>query len=131
MNRELLKQKLHDRMNQKRITRTRPNAKQIKKMKEEYSDILNDKRLTPTMLELYRNVLFKYPKNNISKPNEILDNPEKYKKEYGKYVLEIIKKTKDNNLDIPTIKSLFDNEYTEYLTHILNIPKLPDFLKDK
>jgi hypothetical protein len=129
MNRELLKQKLHDRMNQKKISRTRPNAKQIKKMKQDYSDILNDKRLTPHMLELYKNALLKYPNNNIPKPNEILDNPEKYKKQYGKYVLEIIKKAKDNKLDIPAIKALFDNEYTEYLTHILNIPKLPDFLK--
>jgi len=129
MNRELLKQKLHDKMKQKRITRTKPNAKQIKKMKEDYSDILNDKRLTPTMLELYKNALFKYPNNNIPQPNKILDNPEKYKKEYGKYVLEIINKSKENKLNIPAIKALFDNEYTEYLTHILNIPKLPDFLK--
>ncbi len=129
MNRELLKQKLHDKMKQKKISRIKPNAKQIKKLKEDYSDILNDKRLTPYILELYKNVLFKYPNNNISKPNEILDNPEKYKKEYGKYVLEIIKEAKEKNLGIPAIKSLFDNEYTEYLTHILNIPKLPDFLK--
>jgi hypothetical protein len=129
MNRDLLKQRLHDKMKQKKISRTRPNAKQIKKMKEEYSDILNDKRLTATMLDLYKNALLKYPKNNIPKPNEILDNPEKYKKEYGKYVLEIIKKAKENKLDIVAIKALFDNEYTEYLTHILNIPKLPDFLK--
>lgn len=129
MNRELLKQKLHDKMKQKQITRIRPNSKQIKKMKEEYSDILKDKRLTPIMLELYKNALFKYPNNNIPKPNEILDNPEKYKKEYGEYVLEIINKSKENKLDISAIKSLFDNEYTEYLTHILNIPKLPNFLK--
>jgi hypothetical protein len=129
MNRELLKQKLHDKMKQKRITRTKPNAKQIKKMKEDYSDILKDIRLTPTMLELYKNALFKYPNNNIPLPNKILDNPEKYKKEYGKYVLEIINKSKENKLNIPAIKALFDNEYTEYLTHILNIPKLPDFLK--
>jgi hypothetical protein len=129
MNRELLKQKLHDKMKQKKISRIKPNSKQIKKLKEDYSDILNDKRLTPYILELYKNVLFKYQNNNISKPNEILDNPEKYKKEYGKYVLEIITKAKEQKLGIPAIKSLLDNEYTEYLTHILNIPKLPDFLK--
>jgi hypothetical protein len=129
MNRELLKKKLHDKMKQKKISRTPPNAKQIKKMKEDVSDILKDKRLTPTMLELYKNALFKYPNNNISKPNEILDNPDKYKKEYGKYVFEIIKKAKEKNLNIPTIKTLLDNEYTEYITHLLQIPKLPDFLK--
>ena len=129
MNRELLKKKLHDKMKQKRISRNTPNAKQIKKIKQDYTDLLKDKRLTSTMLELYKNALFKYPNNNISKPNEILDDPEKYKKEYGKYVLEIIKKAKEKNLNISAIKSLFDNEYTEYITHILNIPKLPDFLK--
>ena len=129
MNRELLKKKLHDKMKQKRISRNTPNAKQIKKIKQDYTDLLKDKRLTSTMLELYKNALFKYPNNNISKPNEILDDPEKYKKEYGKYVLEIIKKAKEKNLNISAIKSLFDNEYTDYITHILNIPKLPDFLK--
>jgi hypothetical protein len=131
MNRELLKQKLRESMNKKKLTRARPNAKKIKQMKEDYGDILKDfkdPRITQHMLQLYTKALFKYP--NISKPNNILDNPEKYKKEYGKYVLEIIKKAKDDKLDIPTIKALFDNEYTEYLTHILNIPKLPDFLKD-
>jgi len=129
MNRELLKQKLHDRMKQKKMSRVKPKSKEVKKMKEEYSDLLKDNRLTPCMLELYRNALFKYPNNNIPKPNEILDNPEKHKKEYGKYVLEIINKSKEKQLDISAIKLLFDNEYTEYLTHILNIPKLPDFLK--
>jgi len=129
MNRELLKQKLHDKMKQKKFSRNIPNAKQIKKIKEDACDILNDKRLTSNMLELYKNALLKYPNNNISKPNEILDNPDKYKKEYGKYVLEIIKKAKEENLNIPAIKLLFDNEYTEYITHLLKIPKLPDFLK--
>jgi hypothetical protein len=129
MNREILRQKLHDKMNQKKMIRMKPNAKQIKKMKEDYSDLLKDNRLTPRMLELYRNALFKYPNNNIPKPNEILDNPDKYKKEYGEYVLEIIKKAQEKQLGISAIKLLFNNEYTEYLTHILNIPKLPDFLK--
>lgn len=129
MNRELLKQKLHDKMKQKKISRNIPNAKQIKKIKEDVSDILKDKRLTSTMLELYKNALFKYPNNNISKPNEILDNPDKYKKEYGKYVFEIIKKTKEKNLNVSAIKLLLDNEYTDYITHLLKIPKLPDFLK--
>ena len=129
MNRELLKKKLHDKMKQKKSSRNTPNAKQIKKMKESFSDLLKDKRLTNTMLEFYKNALLKYPNNNISKPNEILDNPDKYKKEYGKYVLEIIKKAKEENLNVPAIKLLFDNEYTEYITHLLKIPKLPDFLK--
>ena len=129
MNRELLKKKLHDKMKQKRISRNTPNAKQIKKIKQDYTDLLKDKRLTSTMLELYKNALFKYPNNNISKPNEILDNPDKYKKEYGKYVFEIIKKTKEKNLNVSAIKLLLDNEYTDYITHLLKIPKLPDFLK--
>ena len=130
MNRELLKKKLRESMDKKKLSRTRPNAKKIKQMKEDYGDILKDfkdPRITQHMLKLYTNALFKYP--NISKPNDILDNPEKYKKEYGDYVLEIIKESKAKNVDIPTLKLLFDNEYTEYLTHILNIPKLPDFLK--
>lgn len=129
MDRELLRQKLHEKMNQKKTGRMKPNAKQIKKMKEDYSDLLKDIRLTPRMLELYKDALFKYPNNNVPKPNEILDNSDKYKKEYGKYVLEIIKKAQEKQLGVTAIKKLFDNEYTEYLTHILKIQKLPDFLK--
>lgn len=129
MNRELLKQKLHEKMNQRKITRMKPNNKQLKKMKDEYSDLLKDNRLTSHMFELYKNALLKFPNNNVPKPNEILDNPDKYKKDYGKYVLEIINKSQEKKIGLSAIKILFDNEYTDYLTHMLNIPKLPDFLK--
>ena len=38
--------------------------------------------------------LLKYPNNNIPKPNEILDDPDKYKKIYSNYILEIINESK-------------------------------------
>ena len=129
MNRELLKQKLHAKMDQKKTERMRPSANKLKKMKEEYGDLLKDTRITPNILELYKNALLKYPNNNVPKPNEILDNPDKYKTDYGKYVLEIIKKAQEKQLGVSAIKLLFNNEYTEYLTYLLKIPKVPDFLK--
>jgi hypothetical protein len=129
MNREILRHKLQEKLNQKKMYRLKPNNKQLKKMKEDYSNLLKDNRITQYMLELFKNALIKYPNNKIPKPNEILDNPDHYKQEYGKYVLEIIKKAQDNKVGLSSIKLLFDNEYTEYLTHVLNIPKLPDFLK--
>lgn len=129
MNREILRQKLHDKMNQKKLSRMKPKNKEINKMKEEYSDLLKDNRITIRMLELYSSALLKYPNNNIPKPNEILDDPDKYKKVYSNYILEIINESKKNNLGINATKLLFDNEYTNYLTHVLNIPKMPNFLK--
>jgi hypothetical protein len=129
MNREILRQKLHDKMNQKKLSRMKPKNKEINKMKEEYSDLLKDNRITIRMLELYSSALLKYPNNNIPKPNEILDDPDKYKKIYSNYILEIINESKKYNLGINATKLLFDNEYTNYLTHVLNIPKMPNFLK--
>lgn len=129
MNREILRQKLHDKMNQKKLSRMKPKNKEINKMKEEYSDLLKDNRITIRMLELYSSALLKYPNSNIPKPNEILDDPDKYKKVYSNYILEIINESKKYNLGINATKLLFDNEYTNYLTHVLNIPKMPNFLK--
>lgn len=129
MNREILRQKLHDRLNHKKQSRMTPKNKEINKMKEEHNELLKDKRITIRMLELYSSALLKYPNNNIPKPNEILDDPDKYKKVYSNYILEIINESKKYNLGINATKLLFDNEYTNYLTHILNIPKMPNFLK--
>ena len=129
MNREILRQKLHDKMNQKKLSRMKPKNKEINKMKEEYSDLLKDNRITIRMLELYSSALLKYPNNNIPKPNEILVDIDKYKKVYSNYILEIINESKKYNLGINSTKLLFDNEYTNYLTHVLNIPKMPNFLK--
>jgi hypothetical protein len=129
MNREILRQKLHDRLNHKKQSRMTPKNKQFNKMKEEHNELLKDKRITIRMLELYSSALLKYPNNNIPKPNEILDDIDKYKKVYSNYILEIINESKKYNLGINATKLLFDNEYTNYLTHILNIPKMPNFLK--
>jgi hypothetical protein len=129
MNREILRQKLHDRLNHKKQSRMTPKNKEINKMKEEHNELLKDKRITIRMLELYSSALLKYPNNNIPKPNEILDDIDKYKKVYSNYILEIINESKKYNLGINSTKLLFDNEYTNYLTHILNIPKMPNFLK--
>jgi hypothetical protein len=111
MNREILRQKLHDKMNQKKLSRMKPKNKEINKMKEKYSDLLKDNRITIHMLELYSSALLKYPNNNIPKPNEILDDPDKYKKVYSNYILEIINKSKEHNLGINSTKLLFDNEF--------------------
>jgi len=129
MDRELLRKKLHDKMNQKKFLRMKPKNKEINKMKEDHNELLKDKRITIHMLELYSSALLKYPNNNIPKPNEILDNVDKYKKVYSNYILEIINESKKYNLGINATKLLFNNEYTSYLTHILNIPKMPNFLK--
>jgi hypothetical protein len=129
MNREILRQKLHDRLNHKKQSRMTPKNKQFNKMKEEHNELFKDKRITIRMLELYSSALLKYPNNNIPKPNEILDDIDKYKKVYSNYILEIINESKKYNLGINATKLLFDNEYTNYLTHILNIPKMPNFLK--
>ena len=128
MNRELLRQKLREKINNKKSNRNQPNLKQLKKTKEEYNNLLKDQRVTPEMLNLYTNAFRKYTNNKIPKPNEILDNCEKYKDEYGKYILNIIKNAKEEKLGIAEIKLLLNNEYSEYLTHMLGIPKFPDFL---
>jgi hypothetical protein len=88
MNRELLRQKLREKINNKKSGRMLPNLKQLKKTKEEYSNLLKDPRVTSEMLNLYNNATTKYTNNKIPKPNEILDNPDKYKEETKKYYLK-------------------------------------------
>ena len=129
MNREILRKKLHDKLYLKQLSRMKPKNKEINKIKEEHNDLLKDCRISIRMLELYSSALLKYPNNNIPKPNEILDDPDKYKKVYSNYILEIINKSKEHKLGVNATKLLFDNEYTNYLTHVLNIQKMPNFLK--
>lgn len=128
--REVLRQKLRQKIKEKRINQpTLKEKNKIKKeFKKEYNELTNDPRITQEMLLDYTQALLKFPNINIGTPKMILDDQEKYKKEYSNYVLTIIEKAKENKWNINTIKSMMNNEYTKYLTKILNLPEIPSFL---
>lgn len=129
--REVLRQKLQQKIKAKRCNI--PSPKDINKLKKEYkkevNGLKNDSRITEDMLSKYRSAITDFPDTKIGNPKQILDDPEKYKKEYGKYVFEIIKMAKEKKWGITTIKTMLQNSYTSYITYVLGIDNLPEFIK--
>lgn len=131
--REELRQKLRAKINEKSHAHSVPSAREARQIKKEvnkeYNDMKNDPRVTPEMLELYGQALFEYPKSNIPNPKTVLDNPDKYRREYGSFVLNIINQAKEKGWATELVKSMLNNGYTRYITHVLNLPALPSFIQ--
>lgn len=129
--REELRRKLRQKINDKR--QKQPSRQEIQRIKKEinkeYRDVIQDERVTNVMVDLYGDAIRQFPKSNIPNPKVVLDNQEQYKKEYGKYVLNIVQQAKENNLDIEVVKSMLNNSYTRYMTHTLGLPPLPSFIQ--
>lgn len=82
-----------------------------------------DKRVTDEMALLYQKVLVKMPLPNIPNPQDMLDDMDKYKTEYYKYLLNIIR---DDKMDPYSKDMLLNNVYTEYMSYMTKIPvKIP------
>lgn len=131
--REVLRQKLRQKIKDKRAQSQQPSLKETNKAKKEYKrevqELDADPRVTPDMISLYREALLAFPESNLSNPKQILDDPSKYKKEYGNYVLEIMKKAKTKGWGVNAIRPLLVNSYTKYMTHMLGLEEVPAFLK--
>jgi hypothetical protein len=131
--REELRKKLHAKIYEKKhgySGMTQRQAHQIKKdVDKEYNDMKNDARITSEMLTLYTQALVEHPKNNIPNPKTVLDDPVKYKKEYGLFVLNIINQAKEKDWGTELVKSMLNNAYTRYITHTLELPSLPSFIQ--
>jgi hypothetical protein len=131
--REVLRQKLRQKIKDKRTQSQLPSLKETNKAKKEYKrevqELDADPRITPDMVSLYREALMAFPDNNLSNPKQILDDPSKHKKEYGNYVLAIMKKAKEKSWGVNAIRSLLVNSYTKYMTHMLGLDEVPAFLR--
>lgn len=127
--REELLFKLRNKINNKRNNNDAKNPQHMAKMSKEFkkkvNEINKDERITSEMLNRYQKAIVEFPNNNIVNPKCILDNYDKYKKEYDNYILTSIKTAKTKGLGINSIRSMIDNSYTQYMTHVLDIPQLP------
>jgi hypothetical protein len=129
MNREELLYKLNQKIKNKRnnVQTTNPQhmAKLGKEFKKKITEINKDTRITNEMKEKYKLAITKFPNNNIVNPKILLDDSEKYKKEYSKYILSSIKTAKEKKLSMETVNTMIDNEYTQYMCCVLNLPIKP------
>lgn len=128
--REELRRKLRQKINEKR--QKQPSRQEIHRMKKdinkEFKEVMSDPRVTEEMLNLYTDAMREFPKSNMPNPKTVLDDPDKYKQEYGKYVLNIMEQAKKESWGLDVVKSMLSNSYTKYMTHVLELPKIPSFM---
>jgi hypothetical protein len=129
--REELRKKLRQKINEKKQKQpTRQEIQRIKKdINREYRQVTQDERVTSEMIDLFSQAMKDFPNLNMPNPKIVLDNDAKYKEEYGKYVLNIMQKAREENWNVDIVKSMLNNSYTKYMTHMLNLPELPTFIQ--
>lgn len=129
--REELRKKLRQKINEKK--QKQPTRQEIHKIKKdinrEYREVKQDERVTLEMIDLFGQAMKDFPNLNMPNPKVVLDNDMKYKEEYGKYVLNIMQKAREENWNVDLVKSMLNNSYTKYMTHMLNLPGLPTFVQ--
>ena len=116
--REELKQKLKDRINQNKQINNKPSHKLKQKLekdaKKEKQEVDNDPRVTHNMKHYFIKALRTYEGLDLANPVEILNNPEKYKLDYYKFSIDLLKK---NNGD----SSVLNNPYCDYMKEVLGL----------
>jgi len=116
--REQLKQKLHDKINQNKQLNNRPSERMKHKLekdaKKEKKEVDNDPRVTHNMKHYFIKALRTYEGLDLANPVEILNNPDKYKLDYYKFSIELLK----NNNNDPNI---LNNPYCEYMKEVLGL----------
>ena len=86
--------------------------------------LLLDDRISSKMIELYNLACKDFNNNLINNPIYILDNYNQCKLFYIKYINNImIMCNNDITLDENKINNLLNNNYTTYMSYILNINK--------
>jgi len=99
------------------------------KVQKELNKLEHDKRVKPEMIMMYTTVKTQLPFAKIKNPSEILNDLNIAKKEYYKYLINIIK---DQTIDPYPKYLLFNSDYTKYMTHMTGIPAIiPDSLLEQ
>ena len=124
--REELKQKLRNKIKDKK---NNTNLNNIQQLQKEAKQEMQDSGISMQLLNKYRTAITTFKNVKIATPFEVLANKDTYLKEYSNYVLIAIKEAKENKYNIETIKRMLTNSYTDYMTSMLNLPLLPSWLK--
>ena len=116
--RDELRQKLHNKMNQNKQINNRPSEKMKQKLekdaKKEKREVDNDPRVTHNMKHYFIKALKTYEGLDLANPVEILNNPDKYKLDYYKFSIELLK---NNNGD----SSVLNNPYCDYMKEVVSL----------
>ena len=120
-----LKLKLKNAINKKNKSMFQPTKEIIKEQTENIKNLMKHPKMTQQILELYAKAAGADLTKTLPTPIEIFDNPDKYKKLYYQYILELLNKIKEDNLDISYLDKLLDNPYGYYITKCLDCPLNP------
>ena len=116
--RDLLKQKLKDRITLEKNNRNKISEQTKKKLEKdakiEKKEVDNDPRVTFKMKQLFLIALRSYPGMDLANPCEILNNKDEYTLNYYKFSIDLLKKN-NNNPDI------LNSPYCDYMKEVLEI----------
>ena len=116
--REKLREKLHNKINSLHANRLKPSPAKVNKLKKEVdlekkrND--NDPRVTQSMKNYFIEALRSYKTIEIPDPHTILENKEKYTLDYYNFCIKLLEKNNNN-------QEILDNPYCKYLKHVLNL----------
>lgn len=117
--------RLHEKIYLKRHLRMPPTKKQIIQQNEKLEKMFKHPKMTKEILGLYMKAIERSPIKNIPNPIEIFNDTTKHHKLYLQYVISLIQKMKDENLERNQLEVLLDNPYARYISRALMIPLNP------
>ena len=125
-----LKQKnLKDKLKQKMLTmkqmKTPVSKKDINREKENVKNMMKHPKMNKSILELYGKAIAHNPSEKLPTPIEILDNQEKYKAFYYKYILTLVNSMKNNNMQSTDLDIMLNNPFAHYMAACLECPVNP------
>jgi len=122
--------KLKNTIKQKKNIRFRPDTKNINEQLGEIQHMMKHPKMSNHILELYGKAMASNVTMKLATPIEIFNNIDTYKKQYYKYILELLNKIKQEKLDLLYLDTLLDNPYGHYMSKCLDCPLNP-FTKSK
>lgn len=124
-NREELRAKLRQKIGVKRAFRDGSAKKGLDEAKDILRRMDRDTRVSTDMVQMYRRAIEEFPTNDIPSPMDILDDPQRFKAEHEAFLHSLMTKCKAGQLEASEVKTLMDNAYHRYMTHVLGVPLLP------
>ena len=120
---------LKDRLKQKMLTmkqmRTPVSKKDINREKENVKKMMKHPKMNKHILDLYGRAIAQNPTEKLPTPVEILDNQEKYKAFYYKYILTLVNSMKNNNMKSSDLDIMLNNPFAHYMAACLECPVNP------
>jgi hypothetical protein len=116
--RDVLKEKLRERINAEKNNREKPSQQMKQKLekdaKKEKKEVDNDPRVTPKMKILFVQALQTYKGLDLENPCDILNNADEYKLKYYNFSIKLLKDNNNNS-------KVLDNPYCNYMKEVLGL----------